>query len=548
MTNKEIARKFNLLGKVMELHGENPFKIRSYSSAYNTIRRYPDELVEMTREDLMSIKGIGKNIADKIEELRETGSMITLKRFLEQTPKGVVELLGIKGLGAKKILAVWKDLGIESPGELLYACEENRLIDLKGFGEKTQINLRDKLIYYLDAQGKYLYGHIESEAIELLGLIRSQFADHRFEFINDVRRQMPIVESIEILGSADESEIKDFVDGLDGSENEENVRSYKGTRILYHAVELDDFDPVLFEGSASPEFLVGWKTKFGKVGSGAEQYLFESNGLAYLPPESRESEMAIQSALRQDFELINDSHIKGVIHCHTTYSDGANSVRQMWEHAEKLGFEYILITDHSQSAFYANGLKEDRVDQQHAEIDQINQELGTKRIFKGIESDILYDGSLDYPEDVLSRFDVIIASVHSNLKMDEVKATDRVLQAVSNPFTRILGHPTGRLLLSREGYPLDHMAVIDACADHGVSIELNANPYRLDLDWTWIPYAVEKGVMISINPDAHNINGISDIKYGVSAARKALLQPSSCLNTLSLEDFSRWVSQKRACQ
>ena len=236
-------------------------------------------------------------------------------------------------------------------------------------------------------------------------------------------------------------------------------------------------------------------------------------------------------------ELINPTDIQGVIHSHTTYSDGINSLTEMAEAARAAGYSYIGITDHSKAAFYANGLSVERVLEQMAEIDQLNTQWDDFRILKGIESDILADGSLDYEEDILQRFDFVIASVHSNLRMDEAKATARLLAAIENPYTHILGHPTGRLLLSRPGYPIDHRKVIDACAANQVAIELNASPYRLDLDWTWIPYALEKGVLISINPDAHSIAGIQDIYFGTLAARKGGLTAERCLNARPADEF-----------
>jgi len=242
--------------------------------------------------------------------------------------------------------------------------------------------------------------------------------------------------------------------------------------------------------------------------------------------------------------LIEETDIKGVVHTHSTYSDGLNTLKEMAEYTKAQGFEYLVMSDHSKSAFYANGLQPERVLMQMEEIDALNQQLAPFRIFKGIESDILNDGSLDYPEDILSKFEVIIASVHSNLRMDEAKATQRIIKAVENPHTRILGHPTGRLLLSRQGYPLDHQKVIDACAANGVVIELNASPYRLDLDWSWIPYALEKGVMISINPDAHSKQGIHDIHFGVLSARKGALSAEYCLNAKGVNDFVTWIESR----
>ena len=543
MDNKRVAKVFQLLAQVMELHDENAFKIRSYQSAYNTIRRLPEEVIETERDKLLEIRGIGKNIADKIEELKETGTLSTLEKYLEKTPSGIVDLLAMKGLGPKKIRTIWEDLGIESAGELLYACEENRLVELKGFGAKTQASIKDQLIYFLDAQGKYLYGHVIGEALELLSLLQSTFAQARFEFTNDIRRQMPIVESIDILGTGEELEVIDYIKGLEGSIEHEDHIQYKGTFIQYVYTEEANFEEELWFGSASEGWLQSWEERFGQEGASEEEDVrFDINGCSYIPPESREDEVSIDKALVGELELISDDDIRGVVHNHTTYSDGAHTLDQMVQASRDQGYEYIVITDHSQSAFYANGLKEEALFKQISEIDELNKSMEDFKIYKGIESDILYDGSLDYPDDVLNQLDVVIASVHSNLKMDITKATDRLIRAIAHPATNILGHPSGRLLLSRKGYPLDYQAIIDACAHYDVVIELNANPYRLDLDWTWISYAVEKGVLISINPDAHNIKGISDIQYGVSAARKALLRPSECLNTLTLAEFDTWVN------
>ncbi len=268
--------------------------------------------------------------------------------------------------------------------------------------------------------------------------------------------------------------------------------------------------------------------------------MFERAGLPYLAPELRSAPDALSRAIP---ELLDEEDIRGVVHAHSTYSDGLHALQEMAESARNAGFAYLVITDHSKSAFYANGLSIERVLAQMAEIEALNAAMAPFRIFKGIESDILADGSLDYPEEILAQFEVVIASVHSNLKMDEAKATARIIRAIENPHTRILGHPTGRLLLSRPGYPLDHRAVIDACAANGVAIELNANPYRLDLDWAWIPYAIEKQVWISINPDAHSREGIRDIHFGVLAARKGGLEKSRCLNAMDLESFAEWVGK-----
>lgn len=544
MTNRELARTFNKLGKIMELHGENPFKIRSYSSAYNTIRRYGEPLIELERDRILEIKGIGKNIADKIEELRETGELSTLQRYIDLTPQGIVQMLDIKGLGAKKILQVWKELGIETPGELLYACEENRLVELKGFGIKTQQSLKEQLVYFLDGQGKYLYGHVENEGTELLELIRTTFPEDNSDFISTFGRKMPIVDGIEILTEVPIEEINEYLMELEEIEEREGALFFKGTLVLISS-PYSNYKEERWNQLASEEFLQEWNTKYPKADLTKEEVgLFESLNLSFIPAESRESTGIIDLASSASFRLVEEDDVKGVVHNHSTYSDGANSIKEMADACIALGYEYLVMSDHSQSAFYADGLKPDRVYQQFEEIDKLNTEYEGFRIYKSIESDILSDGSLDYEEELLGQFDIVIASVHSNLKMDQEKAHMRLLNAISNPITRILGHPTGRLLLSRPGYPIDHKLIIDACAEYNVAIELNASPYRLDIDWTWIPYAIEKGVLVAINPDAHSTEGIRDIRYGVIAGRKGGLTAGQCLNTKDRNSFDQWIGSK----
>jgi DNA polymerase (family 10) len=312
-----------------------------------------------------------------------------------------------------------------------------------------------------------------------------------------------------------------------------------------HLCEGAEFGRRQFELSAGPDFLDAFSESYPLPEQAAtEEAIFEGAGLPVIAPELREQSWALDLAKGGELpELIEETAIKGVVHAHSTYSDGLHTLREMAEYSKAQGFQYLGITDHSKSAFYANGLQVERLEAQWQEIDQLNVELAPFKIFKGIESDILNDGSLDYSEEVLAKFDFIIASVHSNLRMDETKATQRLITAIENPYTSMLGHPTGRLLLSREGYPIDHKAVIDACAAHDVAIELNANPYRLDLDWTWIPYALEKGVLISVNPDAHSTHGVHDIHFGIASARKGGLTAAQCVNALDVEGFERWCNR-----
>ena len=305
----------------------------------------------------------------------------------------------------------------------------------------------------------------------------------------------------------------------------------------------------LFKTTASPEFMEAFENAFPvidyKKAGADEAAVFRQAGIPVIPPCLRETGDIIRTARQQGIpKLIQASDIRSLIHSHSNWSDGSNTLEEMAAECIKRGWEYMVISDHSQTAFYANGLKEDRIREQHRQIDLLNSQLAPFRIFKSIESDILNDGSLDYPEEVLKTFDLVIASVHSNLGMSEEKANARLIKAIENPYTRILGHMTGRLLLSRNGYPVDHRLIIDACAANKVVIELNAHPRRLDIDWRWIPYALEKEVLLSINPDAHALEGFNDVKYGVLAAQKGGLTVKNNLSSFSLREFESFLQIK----
>ena len=560
MTNKEIARVFADLASIMELHDENPFKIRSYQNTYITLRKLDKPLSDMSRAEMDDIKGVGKATGDKIEELLKTGHLATFQKYADVTPAGVIDMLHIKGFGPKKIQAVWKDLGIESVGELLYACNENRLIELKGFGIKTQEEIRKAAEYFLKSKNKRFWAvaDVDTEGVVKwlnLRIVQSGITDFKIERVGELRRLLPIVEKIELLvAGIDNMESLFDAENLiwvDKKENTYLCKTENNVPVLIYSCALSEWGSKLFKYTGSRPFLEAF-VKHTEGGGGqanfkhlpTEKEVFEKAHLPFIEPELREDMDILELAKANHLpHLLQLGDIQGVIHTHTTYSDGLNTVSEMAAAAQRLGYRYIGISDHSKAAFYANGMKEDRVEQQWQEIDELNKSLFNFKILKSIECDILYDGGLDYSDDILRGFDFIIASIHSNLKMDEAKATSRLIKAIENQHVTILGHPTGRLLLSREGYPIDHKKVIDACAANKVSIELNANPYRLDMDWTWIPYARERGVLICINPDAHSIEGINDIRYGILTARKGRLDTEGCLNARDLEGF--WDSIRK---
>ena len=540
MNNKEIARKFNLLGKVMELHDENPFKVRSYTSAYASLRKVSSPLIEMSEEELSEIKGVGKAIVGKIVELRDSGSMVTLQRYVDITPPGILEMLQIRGFGPKKVKVIWNQLNIITPGELLMACQENRLVELKGFGMKTQKALQEQLEFYFASRGQVHYAYVIDEANELLVLLKDRFSQSLVELTGEIRRKMPIVNAIEILTTASEEEMEAFI--LELAEEIPELLSYKGYAVEITQVEEAYFGMEQFEKSASKEFLEAADIEYEAYEE--EESIFLEWDMAFVDPEYRESAMAIDQAKYGMLpDLITNEDMLGVVHNHSTYSDGLHTLKEMSDYTRDNGFQYLVMSDHSKAAFYADGLKEDQVEAQWADIDQINASYDDGfRVYKGIEADILNDGSMDYGNDFLSQFEVVVASIHSQLNMDLEKANRRLIKAIENPHTHILGHITGRLLLSRAGYPIDHELIIDACAANGMIIELNANPQRLDIDWTWIPSALEKGVMISINPDAHVRESIHYMQFGVHVARKAGLSKEQCLNSKNADDFARWVA------
>ena len=553
MDNYAIADNFSLLSKLIDIHGENSFKAKSYSIAAFTIEKLPAQLISLSEEKIFSIKGIGDAIGKKIVEQIQTGELKTLSEYISRTPQGVMEMLQIKGIGPKKISVIWKELEIENMGELLYACNENRLLLYKGFGEKTQQNIKDAIEFYLNHQGRYLYAQIENYAHEFDSRIKKKLPSPQFELIGEFRRQLEIIDKLEWVTTASAEELTIFF-----TENEYEVNyadeiqsHYKGKEnvllIFYHASK-ENFYQTLFERSGSEEFLEEWKSKFYfKSSYNSEDEIFINAGTDFIPPYLRETKTIVSKAAQHLIPaIIQPNEIIAIIHCHSKWSDGVYTVEEMAVAAKEKGFEYLVLSDHSKSAFYANGLTEERIIAQHQHIEELNAKLKPFKIFKSIESDILNDGNLDYSNEVLNSFDIVIASVHSNLKMKEDKAMMRLIKAIENPYTSILGHPTGRLLLSRNGYPVDHKKLIDACAANNVVVELNAHPKRLDIDWRWIDYCLEKNVLISIDPDAHSIEGFNDIKYGVLAAQKAGVTRANNLSSFSLQAFEDFLKKQHS--
>ncbi len=530
MTTEDIADALELTGKLLELHNENPFKLKAINSAAYKLGKTRLDLNNQSIEELTKIEGISKSLAEKIHAFTTTGSTPELSELQAKTPIGVIDMLGIKGLGPKKVRQLWQELEIESVTDLLYACHENRLVELKGFGAKTQNSIIANIEFKLKNTGKFHYAYAEKIGKPIIEQLLKQ--TDLVSYTGAMYRKCEVIEEIDILIGDESIDTDEFIS--------------EQIPINFIQVNSTIFYRTLVETSSTKEHLEGihfseLKTKLYK----SEEDVYVSLNTQYCEPELREGFFELEKAKAHTLpKLIELADLKGILHNHSTYSDGMNTLEEMAVYCKQLGYEYLGICDHSQTASYAGGLKVEQVLLQHDEIKKLNKQLAPFKIFKGIESDILGNGNLDYEEDILKTFDFIVASVHSNLKMDEERATNRLLKAIENPYTTILGHPTGRLLLGRPGYPIDHKKIIDACAANKVVIELNAHPYRLDIDWRWIPYCLEKGVMISINPDAHQLKGYHDMNYGINVARKGLLTSKQCFNSKSLIEIEAYFNNR----
>ena len=553
MDNYAIADNFSLLSKLIDIHGDDSFKAKSYSAAAFAIEKYPVQLSSLAPEKVSAIKGVGAAIGKKITEQISTGRLALLDEYVQKTPAGILELMRIKGLGPKKIATIWKELGIESTGELLYACEENRLSICKGFGEKTQQNIQESIKFYTSNQGSYLYSQIEEFAHDFTKKMKQSFPENIIEITGAFNRHAEVIHNLEWVTNIQTQDLECFFKQNDYevliTEDHLAARGPQNVGLQFYYANNNNVVTQLFKHNCSTEFFNFWNEKYSWNTNHAyttEIEIFQQHNLPFIPPFLRETAPIIEKAAMNALpEVIQTGDIKAIIHSHSNWSDGGDTIEAMAQAAIKNGLEYIVISDHSQSAFYAKGLYPDRIKAQHLLIDELNEKYKPFKIFKSIESDILNDGALDYPDQILDTFDLVITSVHSNLKMTEEKATTRLLKAIANPYTTILGHMTGRLLLSRNGYPVDYEKIIEACALHNVVIELNAHPRRLDMDWRHINRAVEKGILISIDPDAHTVSAFSDIKYGVLAAQKGGLTADNNLSSFTLPQFEDFLKKQQ---
>ncbi len=554
MTNKEISSHFTFLSKLMDIHGENSFRATSYSILSYKISQQTIELKSLADQDIFRISGIGETMGSKITELLATGKLQILEALIENTPEGILEMMKIKGIGPKKIHLIWKKMEIENVGELLYACYENRLLLYKGFGKKTQDNVIASIEFYLSHQDSFLYAQVEQLVEELLAYFKKSFSTEDVYITGDFARQEESVDVLDFVIALDpeklESKLSSNQDFVFKEKSEDSIlfKYAEKIDIKIYPSDKENLQEKIFITTGNKEFIQSFTESFPGTNFKSavdETNIFQQAKIQYIPPFLRENSAILSVAKAKNIpQVIQPGDIRGIIHCHSNWSDGNNTIEALADACIKTGKEYLVLSDHSKSATYAQGLTEERIRAQHLAIDELNTKLSPFKIFKSIESDIVNDGNLDYSDSILSTFDLVIASVHSNLKMDEEKATKRLLKAIENPYTTILGHMTGRLLLSRRGYPLDHKKIIDACAANNVVIEINANPRRLDMRWQWISYALSKNVLLSINPDAHSIPEFDNTKYGVLVAQKGMVTAKNNLSSFSLKEIEEFLKDR----
>ncbi len=561
LTNKDVAKLLKETASLIELTGGNTFRARSFSSAARTIERLDEPVTTLIESgSLQDVRGIGDRLAAQIQEILQRGTFALYDDLLSGIPPGLSDILRVKGLGAKKVRRIWQVLGITTLKELEEAATIGRLADLDGFGVKTQESILANIQLLKKYGAKRRYAHAVIEADPVLERVRSLSEIDVADYAGELRRKLEVVSAAVIVsGSDDPNAAADDLTEIRAMESEDVEDGKRldghlpdGLPLTIYVVPKERYGSTLWRLTGSDNHIEAFESEFGSPDTApTEAAVFAGAGISVIPPELRENSGEIDAAKAGVLpNLITDEDLRGTLHNHSTYSDGAHSIRQMVDAARSIGYSYYGVCDHSRSLVIASGLPIERVKAQHAEIDQLNEEFARSdgspfRIFKGTESDILEDGSLDYPPDVLASFDLVVASIHQGFNMTEAQATQRLVRAIENPFTTILGHPTGRLLLRREGYPIDHERVIDACAENDVVIEINANPRRLDIDWRWVHRALERGVMLSINPDAHSIDELYYMQWGVAVARKGWLTPERCLNAKSLEEFSAWIEERK---
>jgi DNA polymerase (family X) len=572
MDKKAVAQVLEQIAAFLELKGENPFRIRAFRTAARAISTFPRDMRQSLEDgSLASAKGVGPATLQIVAELVRTGRASMLEDLREKIPPGLVEMLEISGLGVAKIRQIHEVLGIDSLPELEAAAHDGRLAKLPRFGPRTSENVLKSIAYLRQASAYRLFHHAADEAEGLRAALERLPGVTSAIVAGDVRRRSEVVKDVIIVLVADSSPAELFrrlsqVPGVHEfagqDERRLTLRFPGGASAQVVATTPVNAGTVLVQATGSEGHLrdlaaYAEARGFGLNGAALwrgsqfvatpdENAFYQALGLSFIPPELREGRGEVAAAERQQLpRLVERKDVRGFLHCHTNYSDGSSSVEQLALACQAAGYDYLGVTDHSQAAAYAGGLRPDDLSRQADEIDEVNSRVAGFKVLKGIEADILQDGRVDYEDRVLEKLDFVIASIHSRFNMGQREMTDRMLAAMDNPYLTIIGHPTGRLLLSRDPYPVDLDAVIDKAAATGVALEINADPHRLDLDWRVAREARDKGVTISIGADAHNVAGIGYVEYGIGMARKGWLRAGDILNSKPVDEFMAHARRRR---
>ena len=583
MDKNQVANLLDEVGTLLELkEGTNPFEVRAYQNAARAVNALDGDIEQLTREGkLKGVPGLGSTIIKRIEELVNTGHMALYDELVATTPAIKLEMMRIPGVGPKKINVIYNQLHVNSIEELEQACKEGKVAALPGFGKKTQDNILQGLAFLAQHSGRFLYPVAEEEAQRIYEVLRALPEIVRLEIGGSLRRRRETIGDIDMVASVADDAGDDVrrkimsiftsqpsVEAVTGKgETKSSVVLKSGINMDLRVVNDSQFPYTLHHFTGSKEHHIPLRRRALSMNMTINDYglfrgkepnlelipckneadIYAALGMDYIEPELREDMGEIEAAVQHTLpKLVQLSDLKGVLHVHSVWSDGQNTIREMAEACLARGFTYVGITDHSKVAAYAGGLNEDALRRQGEEIDRLNEEFaGRIHLLKGTECDILRDGSLDFSDDVLASLDFVVASIHSQFNLSQEEQTQRMLRAISNPYVDIIGHPTGRILLTRDGYPLDIDAVIDAAAEHNVCIEINAHPSRFDLDWRYLHHARDKGIKIPIDPDAHSIEGLDVLRYGIGIARKGWLRPEDVLNTLSTRKLLDFFKQRR---
>lgn len=572
---RDVARVLSEIATLMELRGDDAFRSRAFASAARALEGTDADLWALAREErLTSLRGVGPAIASVIAEIVLTGRSTPLEELKAATPLGLFDVMRIPGLGTKRIHALHAQLGIDSLDALEAAARAGRVAGVSGFGAKTEAKILEGIAFARASRRRRRLPEAREAAARLLDSLRAAPGVEEAEIAGAVRRGMEVVDRVDLVAATREAERAEgallTLNGVREEGRDEEGRLLAclsdGLGVRLRCAPPEGFVAAVAWETGSDAHLAalqaravarglrldpgGLRTAEGeRVEAADEGALYDALGLRYLPPELREGLGEVEAAAEGRVpRLVEPDDLRGTFHCHTTWSDGKASVAEMAEAARARGWSYLGLADHSRTAAYAGGLSAERLRAQREEIDRWNREHGAPagfHVFAGTESDILPDGSLDYPDEVLASLDYVVGSVHSSFGMSETEMTARVIRAVRHPAMTILGHPTGRLLLTREGYAVDVRAVIDAAAGAGVAIEINANPHRLDLDWRHVRYAAERGVLIAINPDAHSVAGLEHVAFGVGMARKAGLEARQILNCWTLDEVAAYFAERK---